>query len=155
MNLLQEVVLSLNKEESRFFKLYAGRTNTKDERKDLILFDYIKKSDTINEDKISNKLYGKNKNAFYRLKNRLLTDLNKSLLLQHLNNEEDFSILQNILLSRVFRQKQKNKVAEVYLKKHYEEKVNQINELDRKLEQMKGVNSANEAQNNANSGVTG
>lgn len=43
----------------------------------------------------------------------------------------------------------------ICLKKHYEEKVNQINELDRKLEQMKGVNSANEAQNNANSGVTG
>ena len=29
MNLLQEVILSLNKEESRFFKLYAGRTNIK------------------------------------------------------------------------------------------------------------------------------
>ena len=43
MNLLQEVVLSLSKEESRFFKLFAGRTNTKDERKDLLLFDFIKK----------------------------------------------------------------------------------------------------------------
>ena len=47
MNLLQEVVLSLNKEESRFFKLFAGRTNTKDERKDLLLFDFIKKSDLL------------------------------------------------------------------------------------------------------------
>ena len=125
MNLLQEVILSLNKEESRFFKLYAGRTNIKDERKDLQLFDFIKKSDTIDEDKIANKLYGKNKNAFYRLKNRLLTDLNKSLLLQHLNHEEDLSILQNLLLSRLFRQKQKNKVAEVYLKKA-EKKAEQI-----------------------------
>ena len=87
MNLLQEVVLSLNKEESRFFKLFAGRTNTKDERKDLLLFDFIKKSDPIDEDKIATKLYGENKNAFYRLKNRLLTDLNKSLLLQHLTKK--------------------------------------------------------------------
>ena len=117
MNLLQEVILSLSKEESRFFKLYAGRTNIKDERKDLVLFDFIKKSDSIDEDKIAAKLYGENKNAFYRLKNRLLTDLNKSLLLQHLNYEEDLSILQNLLLSRIFRQKQKNNVAEVYLKK--------------------------------------
>ena len=117
MNLLQEVILSLNKEESRFFKLYAGRTNVKDERRDLMLFDFIRKSDYIDEDKIATKLYGKNKNAFYRLKNRLLTDINKSLLLQHLNYEEDLSILQNLLLSRVFRQKQKNKIAEVYLKK--------------------------------------
>ena len=38
MNLLQEVILSLNKEESRFFKLYAGRTNIKDERKDSFNF---------------------------------------------------------------------------------------------------------------------
>ena len=43
----------------------------------------------------------------------------------------------------------------ICLKKNYEEKVNQIKELDTKLEQMKGVNSANEAQNNANSEVTG
>lgn len=117
MNLLQEVVLSLNKEERRFFKLYAGRTNSQGERKDLLLFDFIKKSESIDEDRIAIKLYGKNKNAFYRLKNRLLTDLNKSLLIQHLNNEEDVCILQNLLLSRVFRQKQKNKVAEIYLKK--------------------------------------
>ena len=125
MNLLQEVILSLNKEESRFYKLYAGRTNVKDERRDLMLFDFIRKSDCVDEDKIATKLYGKNKNAFYRLKNRLLTDINKSLLLQRLNNEEDLSILQNLLLSRVFRQKQKNKVAEVYLKKA-EKKAEQI-----------------------------
>lgn len=43
----------------------------------------------------------------------------------------------------------------ICLKKNYEEKVNQIKELDTKLQQMKNVNSANEAQNNANSGVTG
>ena len=125
MNLLQEVILSLNKEECRFFKLYAGRINVKDERKDLLLFDFIKKSDSIDEDRVAAKLYGENKNAFYRLKNRLLTDLNKSLLLQHLSHEEDLSILQNLLLSRVFRQKQKNKVAEVYLKKA-EKKAEQI-----------------------------
>ena len=89
----------------------------KDERKDLLLFDFIKKSDSTDEGQIAAKLYGKNKNAFYRLKNRLLTDLNKSLLLQHINYEEDLSILQNLLLSRVFKQKQENKVAEIYLKK--------------------------------------
>tara|TARA_B100000900_G_scaffold298651_1_gene257150 strand:+ start:3784 stop:5235 length:1452 start_codon:yes stop_codon:yes gene_type:complete len=125
MNLLQEVILSLNKEESRYFKLYAKRTNVKAERKDLLLFDVIKKSDFIDEDRIAAKLYGENKNAFYRLKNRLLTDLNKSLLLQHINYDEDLSILQNLLLSRVFRRKQKNKVAEVYLKKA-EKKAEQI-----------------------------
>ena len=125
MSLLQEVIQSLNKEESRFFKLYAGRTNSKDERKDLILFDFIKKSNPADEDRIAAQLYGQNKNAFYRLKNRLLTDLNKSLLLQHINNEEDLSILQSLLLSRLFKQKQENKIAEIYLKKA-EKKAEQI-----------------------------
>ena len=116
MNLLQEVISSLTKEESRFFKLYAERTNSTKERKDLILFDQLRKSD-ITEEKLVNRLsYGNSKNAYYRLKNRLLFDISKSLVLQHLNNEEDVLILHNLLLFRIFRQKQKNRVAEVFLK---------------------------------------
>lgn len=117
MNTLQEVISCLNKEESRFYKLYAGRTASKGERKDLALFDAYRKNADLNEDKIAEKLYGDNRNAFYRLKNRLLSDINKSLLLQHIPNEEDLSILQNLLLARVFKQKQKNKIAVSYLKK--------------------------------------
>ena len=117
MNLLQEVISSLTKEESRFFKLYAERTNNNRERKDLMLFDQIRKSD-ITEDELVNILsYRNSKNAYYRLKNRLLFDISKSLVLQHLNNEEDVLILHNLLLFRIFRQKQKNRVAEVFLKK--------------------------------------
>ena len=117
MNLLQEVISSLTKEESRFFKLYAERTNSTKERKDLMLFDQLRKSD-ITEEKLVNILsYGNSKNAYYRLKNRLLFDISKSLVLQHLNNEEDVLILHNLLLFRIFRQKQKNRVAEVFLKK--------------------------------------
>ena len=117
MNLLQEVISSLTKEESRFFKLYAERTNSTKERKDLVLFDQLRKSD-ITEEKLVNRLsYGNSKNAYYRLKNRLLFDISKSLVLQHLNNEEDVLILHNLLLFRIFRQKQKNRVAEVFLKK--------------------------------------
>ena len=108
MNLLQEVISSLTKEESRFFKLYAERTNNNRERKDLMLFDQIRKSD-ITEDELVNILsYRNSKNAYYRLKNRLLFDV-KSLVLQHLNNEEDVLILHNLLLFRIFRQKAKKK----------------------------------------------
>lgn len=117
MNILQDVIKSLNKEESRFFKLYAGRTNSSGERKDLQLFDTYKRLNKPNQDKLAETFYGKNKNAFYRLKNRLLSDINKSLLLQHLNNEEDLSILQFILLARIFKQKQRAQIAVNYLKK--------------------------------------
>ena len=116
MNVLFEVISSLNKEERRFFKLFAGRTNSSDNRKDLYLFDYFMKQSDPEEDKISSQLYGENKNAFYRLKNRLLSDINKSLLLQHIGNETDLSTLQYLLLSRVFKQKRKTQVAVYYLK---------------------------------------
>ena len=72
-----------------------------------MLFDQIRKSD-ITEDELVNILsYRNSKNAYYRLKNRLLFDISKSLVLQHLNNEEDVLILHNLLLFRIFRQKQK------------------------------------------------
>ena len=116
MNVLFEVISSLNKEERRFFKLFAGRTNTSADRKDLRLFDYFMKQNDPEEDEISSQLYGENKNAFYRLKNRLLSDINKSLLLQHIGNEADLSTLQYLLLSRVFKQKRKTQVAVYYLK---------------------------------------
>ena len=41
------------------------------------------------------------------------------------------------------------------LKKKYDENVEKIKGLDTKLQQMKSVNSAQEAQNSANAGVTG
>ena len=43
----------------------------------------------------------------------------------------------------------------ICLKKNYDEKVQQIKELESKLKQMKNVNSANDSQNSANAGVTG
>ena len=65
MNILQKIIATLNKEESRFYKLFAGRTNSKKERKDILLFDYIKQhKEDYNESFISKKLYKDNKNAY-------------------------------------------------------------------------------------------
>ncbi len=115
--MLLEIITSLNKEECRFFKLYANRTNNNKERKDIMLFDFFKRSENPNEEKISALLYGDNKNAYYRLKNRLAGDLNKSLMLQHIENETDLSILQYLLLARIFKQKGNYKIAVSYLLK--------------------------------------
>jgi hypothetical protein len=43
----------------------------------------------------------------------------------------------------------------VCLKKKYDEKVEQIKNLNKKLKQMKGMNNATNAQNSANASVTG
>tara|TARA_E500000331_G_scaffold358490_1_gene425800 strand:- start:565 stop:2019 length:1455 start_codon:yes stop_codon:yes gene_type:complete len=118
MNILQKIIATLNKEESRFYKLFASRTNSKKKRKDVLLFDYIKRHDEdYNESFIAKKLYKGNKNAFYQLKNRLLKDLNKSMMLQHLPSEKDIYTLQSVLLSRVYKRKGDVDLSFYFLKK--------------------------------------
>ncbi len=92
MNTLQQIIASMNKEEVRHLKLFMGRTNSGPDRKDIELFDYIRqRPEDYDEDKIQAKLYGTtDKNALYRLKNRLLDDVAKSLALQY-SEESDFN----------------------------------------------------------------
>lgn len=101
MDILNQLISSMTKEEIRFFKLYTGRTGSEEERKDIQLFDYIRDhEENYNEGKIFQKLYGKSdKNSFYRLRHRLLDEVNKSLLLQHFEEDDTMSI--HHLLSRV------------------------------------------------------
>ncbi|MBT3611953.1 MAG: hypothetical protein HN522_03305 [Flavobacteriales bacterium] len=125
MNILFEIINSLNKEESRFYKLFAGRTNSSDARKDILLFDFIKQNgEEYDEQIISKELYQYNKNSFYQLKNRLYKDLNKSMMLQHMGKEKDIFILHFVLLSRVYKRKGKAELSFHYLKKAEKEAEN-------------------------------
>jgi len=104
MNILQQIVASMNKEEVRHLKLFMGRTNAGSDRKDIELFDYIRqRPDEYDEAKIQSKLYGTaDKNALYRLKNRLMEDIGKSLALQY-SDESDFNqVAINVQLARHF-----------------------------------------------------
>jgi tetratricopeptide (TPR) repeat protein len=125
MNILFEIINSLNKEESRFYKLFAGRTNSGDVRKDMLLFDFIKQNgEEYEEQTIADELYKDNKNSFYQLKNRLYKDLNKSMMLQHMGKEKDIFILHFVLLSRVYKRKGNVKLSFHYLKKAEKEAEN-------------------------------
>ena len=125
MNILFDIINSLNKEESRFYKLFAGRTNSGSERKNLLLFDFIKQNgEEYREDEISEELYKDNKNGFYQLKNRLYKDLNKSMMLQHMGKEKDIFILHFVLLSRVYKRKGNVKLSFHYLQKAEKEAEN-------------------------------
>jgi len=125
MNILFEIINSLNKEEIRFYKLFAGRTNSGDFRKDIILFDFIKKNGSqYDEQIISEELYQDSKNSFYQLKNRLYKDLNKSMMLQHMRKESDIFTLHFVLLSRVYKRKGRVELSLHYLKKAEKEAEN-------------------------------
>src|ERR1041384_7235227 len=118
MDILNRIISGMNKEQIRYFKLYASRF-TSDERKDLALFDYIRKSDDrYNEEKIFKKLYnGSEKNAFYRLKNRLLLDINKSITIQHFDDEETIHAFHLLALVRFFINKNNIDAAHYFLRK--------------------------------------
>lgn len=118
MDVLNFIVNTMSKEQVRFFKMYASRF-TVDERKDLLLFDYMRKSgNKYEEEKILKKLYdGKDKNAFYRLKNRLLSDINKSITMQHFDEEETISAYHMLALARYFFIKNSIDASYYFLKK--------------------------------------
>lgn len=119
MKTLQQIIGMMNKEEVRHLKLFMSRTNAGDDRKDVELFDYIRQhSEDYDETKIQEKLYGpRDKNALYRLKNRLLEDIGKSLTLQYIDESDFNQVVHQLLLSRLFLSKSQSQVAFHYLQR--------------------------------------
>jgi tetratricopeptide (TPR) repeat protein len=119
MDILNQIIQGLNKEEIRFFKLFAHRQQGNADRKDISLLDFMRKqTEGKGEEKIFQKLYGDgDKNAFYRLKNRLVDDLNKSLMLQHVQDEELLQIFHLLMVVRIYTTKGNNQLSFYFLKK--------------------------------------
>lgn len=116
MKVLPEMIRLLSKEEIRGYKLFANRTNASGERKDILLFNYFRKRTDAEEEKIFRRLYGnKDKNSFYRLKNRLMEDIGMSLSLLHYNSSDLNTVLNSYLLARLFISRSKWDIALYYL----------------------------------------
>lgn len=94
MNPLHEAVRLLTKEEVRAFKLFIQKVDTSNIRKDVELFDFIRKSkDEYDEDAAYGKLYpAQGKNAFHRLKSRLLHDINRCVVDLELENNDTLKL---------------------------------------------------------------
>lgn len=131
MKILPEVIGNMNKEEIRNFKLFINRTEKATERKDEVLFDLIRKQyPEYDEDKILKKLYNsEDKNALYRLKNRLFDDIGKGLTLHYYGATEYNIILNYLFLSRLFQTKGQAPTAYYYLNKAFR-KANESEQLD-------------------------
>ena len=115
---LYDIIDTLTKEESRNLSIFLNRTNAHNDRKDVLLFDFIRKNkNEPDEQQILSKLYKNSidKNSFYRLKNRLLNEINKSLLLLHFGKTEYIVVVNCITLSKVFTEKNNYKIAFEYL----------------------------------------
>lgn len=112
-----DIIGRLTKEEKRNFKLYLYRIGGEDsERKVEQLFDLVNSGSYDKEQEISELLYGNNKNAYYRLKNRLLGDLEKSLLLLHSDLNDRINIWATICVADIYMEKSLFKEAYELLK---------------------------------------
>ncbi|MEO8086599.1 MAG: hypothetical protein ABI763_07255 [Bacteroidota bacterium] len=119
MDILNQIIAHMNKEQVRGYKLFVNRTNEKDDRKDILYFDYVRKNgDGYDESKIHEKLYGgSDKNTFYRLKNRVLSDVSKSLMVQHFDDDELIYALHLLALEKFYFNRNQIRIAYYFLKK--------------------------------------
>lgn len=117
---LNHIIRLLTKEEQRNYKLFALRSHEEAERKDLQLFDHIRKAgDDYQERRAMRQLYGKGvrPNTYHRLKNRLLQEIGKSMALLHWDKDETIAAVHELALAILYRKKMQFEIAEHYLKK--------------------------------------
>lgn len=119
MDTLHSLIQSLNKEEIRFYKLYTQRYATGAEGLSARLFDLMRKETVEQKDQfIFEKLYGKSgdKNTFYRLKNRLQSDLCDSITILHFDKHSANELHRSICVYNILYQKEKYELAYYFIR---------------------------------------
>lgn len=117
MDILQDIIASLEKEEIKSYKLYSKRTHNFDNRIDIELFDSIKHNPEWDDSRHFKLIYDKEKadSRYYRLKNKISEDI--GVVLSSLNrNEKDIEALHLLIISKIFFKKNQLQLAQHYLK---------------------------------------
>ena len=121
MNILPNTIHSLSKEEVINYKLYANRTRKEHNRKDILLFDLLKKKEfsDANNTLAFNKLYpnATTKNTYHRLKSRLLKEIDSSIIQFYFHKTDAHFIYNEICLYKTYIQKSEWTIALYHLKK--------------------------------------
>ena len=118
-NVLNNIIQSLSKQEIRFFKLFIKRTDYK-KRKDVDLFDLMKRQGGDLKIKDALKKLETNTNNYHQIKNRLYHELNNSMVWQHIWKDNQSKSFSYVLLARVYKNKGELELAFHYL--NYAEK---------------------------------
>lgn len=122
MDILESIILSLTSDEVRRFKILSNRFKADDEKKLLILFDAIR-SEKFSEDDtdLVIDLYEENtpktRNRYYRLRNKLVDNIEKSLVFYHFKYKDSIHAYYDIQLSIMFRERGHYRLALYFLKK--------------------------------------
>ncbi len=117
MDILQNIIASLEKEEIKSYKLYTRRTHDFENRIDIELFDSIKKNPDWDDARHAKLIYqsGKSDSRYYRLKNKISDDI--GVVLSNLNrNEKNIEALHLLIIARIFYKKNELTLAQHYLR---------------------------------------
>lgn len=122
MDILEQVITNLTSDEVRRFKILSNRFKADEEKKILVLFDAIRLGGyEAVEDEMITQLYGdlsaNSKNSYYRLRNKLLSNLEKSLLFYHFNYKNTIEAHSNLQLAMLLEERGLYKETHYYLKK--------------------------------------
>ena len=122
MDILERIIENLTSDEVRRFKILSNRFKADEEKKLIVLFDAIRAGDFKEiEDDVIRQFYGdidpKSKNSYYRLRNKLLSNIEKSLLFYHFNYKNSLESYSNIQLAILYKERGLYKEAVYNLKK--------------------------------------
>lgn len=122
MDVLETVIFSLTSDEVRRFKILSNRFKADDEKKLIVLFDAIRSEKYLGkESQLVEELYEENtaqtRNRYYRLRNKLLDNIEKSLVFYHFKYKDSIHAYYDIQLSIMFRERGNSRLALYFLKK--------------------------------------
>jgi hypothetical protein len=122
LDVLEKVIFSLTSDEVRRFKILSNRFKADDEKKLIILFDTIRSEKFADDEQaIVEDLYEVNnaqtRNRYYRLRNKLLENIEKSLAFYHFKYKDSIHAYYDIQLSIMFRERGGYQLALYFLKK--------------------------------------
>lgn len=122
MDILEQIIENLTSDEVRRFKILSNRFKADDEKKLIVLFDAIRAGNygTIEEEMVT-QFYGdmshNSRNNYYRLRNKLLNNIEKSLLFYHFNYKNTLEAYGTLQLSLLLEERGLYKETYYYLKK--------------------------------------
>jgi len=119
MEILEQIIQNMQKEELRFFDIYTSRMRYPEPRKDKLLLKKLRNASDTDESNMQQALgyNASSANAWYRLRNRLQEDLINSLHLQHIDQDDYSRTVKLICFARLQIEKSAYPLAANILKK--------------------------------------
>ena len=122
MDILEQIIENLTSDEVRRFKILSNRFKADEEKKLIVLFDAIRAGNygAVEEEMVTT-FYGdishNSRNNYYRLRNKLLNNLEKSLLFYHFNYKNTLEAYSTLQLALLLEERGLYKETYYYLKK--------------------------------------